>query len=145
MPDKHVPQNITRLEKKVYSSIKKRCKFVGLTMDELCARSGIAPSTFSRWVNGHNSGYIKTVGRMDDILTGLESDKFHQYEIRAKGVRLSLSDLCSHIEVPLHDYLRWVQKELDPDYHKLSILESFLTELETNLIKEPEYESANRA
>lgn len=134
------PQNITELERRTYADIKRRAKFVSLTMDELCHRAGIAPSTFSRWVNGHNSGYIKTVGKMDEILASLEMQKFRTIDSRIKALGLTLSDACKHIQLPPIDFIRWVKRELTPDYEKIRQLESLLTSLET-----PKMEQSNES
>ena len=134
------PKNITELERRTYTTIKLRANFVALSINDLCNRSSIAPSTFSRWVNGHNGGHIKTIGKMDAILTKLEAKKFHNIEIRLKKLGLTLADICQHIQVPILDYVRWVRRELDPDYAKLSELESYLTDISTN---QPKQETNN--
>lgn len=125
-----VPKNVTRLEKEVYASIKRRARFVGITIDELCRRAKIAPSTFSRWVNGHNSGLIFTIGQMDEILTALEAEKFHILEQRIHASDMTISGACEAVDIPILDYIRWIRKELAPDYGKLAELERFLTERE---------------
>lgn len=135
MPHVIYPKKITELEHRTYATIKLRANFVGLSIKDLCHRSGIAPCTFSRWVNGHNGGYINTVGKMDRILTKLEAKKFHAIEIRLQKLGLTLADICQHIQVPILDYVRWVRRELDPDYTKLSELESYLTDISTNQLK----------
>jgi transcriptional regulator with XRE-family HTH domain len=126
----HIPKNVTRLEKEVYASLKRRARFVGLTIDELCRRAKIAPSTFSRWVNGHHSGLIFTIGQMDEILTKLEAEKFHTLEKRIHACELTISGACSEVDIPVLDYIRWIRKELSPDYGKLAELERFLSEPE---------------
>ena len=126
----HIPKNVTRLEQEVYASLKRRTRFVGLTIDELCRRAKIAPSTFSRWVNGHHSGLIFTIGQMDEILTKLEAEKFHTLEKRIHACDLTISGACSELDIPVLDYSRWIPKELTPDYGKLAELERFLTERE---------------
>lgn len=100
----HIPKNVTRLEKEVYASLKRRARFVGLTIDELCRRAKIAPSTFSRWVNGHHSGLIFTIGQMDEILTKLEAEKFHTLEKRIHACGLTISGACSEVDIPVLDY-----------------------------------------
>jgi len=127
------PKSVTRLEKEVYASIKRRARFVGISIDELCRRAKIAPSTFSRWVNGHNSGLIFTIGQMDDILTNLEAEKFHQLEQRIHALDLTISGATSAVDIPVLDYIRWIRKELSPDYGKLAELERFLTEREKEM------------
>lgn len=132
------PKNVTRLEKEVYASIKRRARFVSISIDELCKRAKIAPSTFSRWVNGHNSGLIFTIGQMDEILTKLEAEKFHQLEQRIHALDLTISGATSAVDIPVLDYIRWIRKELSPDYGKLAELERFLAERE----KEAQTESS---
>ena len=123
---------MTNLERRVYASIQARCRFVGITIDELCRRTGIAPSTFSRWVNGHNSGLLVTIGKMDEILIGLEAEKFLSYERRWRVLGFDLAGLCLQLELSALDYVRWVRRELDPNYAKIAIIERFLTETENH-------------
>lgn len=128
----HQTKPMTALERRVYASIQARSRFVGITIDELCRRAGIAPSTFSRWVNGHNSGLLVTIGKMDEILTRLEAEKFLSYERRWRALGFDLAGLCLQLELSALDYVRWVRRELDPDYAKLAIIEQFLTKLENH-------------
>jgi len=132
-----IPKNVTRLEKEVYASIKRRARFVTITIDELCRRAKIAPSTFSRWVNGHHSGLIFTIGLMDEILNTLEAEKFHTLEQRIHSCDLTISGACDAVDIPVLDYIRWIRKELNPDYGKLAELERFLTEREKAMQAEP--------
>ncbi len=133
---------MTALERRVYTSIQARCRFVGITIDELCRRAGIAPSTFSRWVNGHNSGLLVTIGKMDEILTRLEAEKFFSYERRWRALGFDLAGLCLQLELSALDYVRWVRRELDPDYAKLATIEHFLTKLENHNQKQEERHAA---
>ena len=126
------PKPMTKLERRVYASIQARSRFVDITIDELCRRAGIAPSTFSRWVNGHNSGLLFTIGKMDEILTRLEAEKYFSYERRMRAVGFDLAGLCLQLELSALDYVRWVRRELDPDYAKLATIERFLTQLENH-------------
>ncbi len=123
---------MTALERRVYASIQARCRFVGITIDELCRRAGIAPSTFSRWVNGHHSGLLVTIGKMDEILTQQEAQKFFSYEKRMRALGFDLAGLCLQLQLSALDYVRWVRRELDPDYAKLTQIEQFLTQLENH-------------
>lgn len=125
-----VPRNVSRLEKQVYDTIKQRARFVGITIDELCRRSEIAPSTFSRWVNGHHSGLLLTIGRMDTLLSDMEAQKFYDFEQRITKLGLTLDAACGAIGIPLIDYTRWVSKELSPNYEKLDELHRFLAKRE---------------
>ncbi len=127
------PKNVTRLEKEVYASLKRRARFVGISIEELCRRAKIAPSTFSRWVNGHHSGLMFTIGQMDEILTALEAEKFHQLEMRIHACDLTISGACTEVDIPVLDYIRWIRKELAPDYGKLAELERFLNQREKDL------------
>ena len=126
------PKSMTNLERRVYASIQARSRFVGITIDDLCRRADIAPSTFSRWINGHNSGLLFTIGKMDEILTRLEAEKYHSYDKRMRAVGFDLAGLCLQLEISALDYVRWVRRELDPDYAKLSLIEQFLTKLENH-------------
>ena len=138
------PKNVTRLEKEVYASLKMRARFVGISIDELCRRAKIAPSTFSRWVNGHHSGLMFTIGQMDEILTALEAEKFHQLEMRIHDCDLTISGACGEVDIPVLDYIRWIRKELAPDYGKLAELERFLSQREKDIQAEsPETKVAN--
>jgi transcriptional regulator with XRE-family HTH domain len=136
------PKPMTNLERRVYASIQARSRFVGLSIDDLCRRAGIAPSTFSRWINGHNSGLIITIGKMDEILTHLEAEKFHSYEQRMRGLGIDLVGLCLQLELSALDYVRWVRRELDPDYAKLATVEQFLTKLENHKQQQEERHAA---
>lgn len=126
MNDLRIPKNISALERRVYEIIRLRAKFVGVSINELCARTGVAPSTFSRWVNGHNSGLIATIGRMDEILTEMEAQKFQSLQQRLSAIGRNLADVCLELDISALDYVRWVKRELDPDYEKLALFESFL-------------------
>lgn len=137
------PKPMTNLERRVYGSIQARCRFVGITIDELCRRANIAPSTFSRWVNGHNSGLLVTIGKMDEILARLEAEKFHSYERRMRAVGFDLAGLCLQLELSALDYVRWVRRELDPDYAKLATIERFLTQLENHNQRQEERHDTN--
>jgi len=130
MNDLRIPKNISALERRVYEIIRLRAKFVGVSINELCARTGVAPSTFSRWVNGHNSGLIATIGRMDEILTEMEAQKFQSLQQRLSAIGKNLADVCLELDISALDYVRWVKRELDPDYEKLSVFESFLERIE---------------
>lgn len=134
---------MTALERRVYASIQARSRFVGITIDELSRRAGIAPSTFSRWVNGHNSGLLVTIGKMDEILTRLEAEKFLSYEYRWRALGFDLAGLCLQLELSALDYVRWVRRELDPDYAKLAIIEQFLTKLENHNQQQEERHAAH--
>ena len=130
MSDLRIPKNISALERRVYEIIRLRAKFVGVSINELCARTGVAPSTFSRWVNGHNSGLIATIGRMDEILTEMEAQKFQSLQQRLSVIGRNLADVCLELDISALDYVRWVKRELDPDYEKLALFESFLERIE---------------
>jgi len=130
MSDLRIPKNISALERRVYEIIRLRAKFVGVSINELCARTGVAPSTFSRWVNGHNSGLIATIGRMDEILTEMEAQKFQSLQQRLSAIGRNLADVCLELDISALDYVRWVKRELDPDYEKLALFESFLERIE---------------
>ena len=130
MSDLRIPKNISALERRVYEIIRLRAKFVGVSINELCARTGVAPSTFSRWVNGHNSGLIATIGRMDEILTEMEAQKFQSLQQRLSANGRNLADVCLELDISALDYVRWVKRELDPDYEKLALFESFLERIE---------------
>lgn len=130
MNDQRIPKNISALERRVYEIIRLRAKFVGVSINELCARTGVAPSTFSRWVNGHNSGLIATIGRMDEILTEMEAQKFQSLQQRLSVMGRNLADVCLELDISALDYVRWVKRELDPDYEKLAVFESFLERIE---------------
>ena len=130
MSDLRIPKNISALERRVYEIIRLRAKFVGVSINELCARTGVAPSTFSRWVNGHNSGLIATIGRMDEILTEMEAQKFQSLQQRLSVMGRNLADVCLELDISALDYVRWVKRELDPDYEKLAVFESFLERIE---------------
>jgi len=130
MNDLRIPKNISALERRVYEIIRLRAKFVGVSINELCARTGVAPSTFSRWVNGHNSGLIATIGRMDEILTEMEAQKFQSLQQRLSAIGKNLADVCLELDLSALDYVRWVKRELDPDYEKLALFESFLERIE---------------
>lgn len=130
MNDLRIPKNISALERRVYEIIRLRAKFVGVSINELCARTGVAPSTFSRWVNGHNSGLIATIGRMDEILTEMEAQKFQSLQQRLSAIGRNLADVCLELDISALDYVRWVKRELDPDYEKLAVFESFLESIE---------------
>ena len=130
MNDLRIPKNISALERRVYEIIRLRAKFVGVSINELCARTGVAPSTFSRWVNGHNSGLIATIGRMDEILTEMEAQKFQSLQQRLSAMGRNLADVCLELDISALDYVRWVKRELDPDYEKLALFESFLERIE---------------
>lgn len=130
MSDLRIPKNISALERRVYEIIRLRAKFVGVSINELCARTGVAPSTFSRWVNGHNSGLIATIGRMDEILTEMEAQKFQSLQQRLSVMGRNLADVCLELDISALDYVRWVKRELDPDYEKLALFESFLERIE---------------
>ncbi len=130
MNDLRIPKNISALERRVYEIIRLRAKFVGVSINELCARTGVAPSTFSRWVNGHNSGLIATIGRMDEILTEMEAQKFQSLQQRLSAIGRNLADVCLELDISALDYVRWVKRELDPDYEKLALFESFLERIE---------------
>ncbi|MEQ1704353.1 MAG: helix-turn-helix domain-containing protein [Rickettsiales bacterium] len=130
MNDLRIPKNISALERRVYEIIRLRAKFVGVSINELCARTGVAPSTFSRWVNGHNSGLIATIGRMDEILTEMEAQKFQSLQQRLSVMGRNLADVCLELDISALDYVRWVKRELDPDYEKLAVFESFLERIE---------------
>lgn len=130
MNDLRIPKNISALERRVYEIIRLRAKFVGVSINELCARTGVAPSTFSRWVNGHNSGLIATIGRMDEILTEMEAQKFQSLQQRLSAIGKNLADVCLELDISALDYVRWVKRELDPDYEKLALFESFLERIE---------------
>lgn len=130
MSDLPIPKNISALERRVYEIIRLRAKFVGVSINELCARTGVAPSTFSRWVNGHNSGLIATIGRMDEILTEMEAQKFQSLQQRLSAIGRNLADVCLELDISALDYVRWVKRELDPDYEKLALFESFLERIE---------------
>ncbi len=130
MSDLRIPKNISALERRVYEIIRLRAKFVGVSINELCARTGVAPSTFSRWVNGHNSGLIATIGRMDEILTEMEAQKFQSLKQRLSAIGRNLADVCLELDISALDYVRWVKRELDPDYEKLALFESFLERIE---------------
>jgi transcriptional regulator with XRE-family HTH domain len=130
MSDLQIPKNISALERRVYEIIRLRAKFVGVSINELCARTGVAPSTFSRWVNGHNSGLIATIGRMDEILTEMEAQKFQSLQQRLSAIGRNLADVCLELDISALDYVRWVKRELDPDYEKLALFESFLERIE---------------
>lgn len=134
---------MTALERRVYASIQARSRFVGISIDELCRRAGIAPSTFSRWVNGHNSGLLVTIGKMDEILTRLEAEKFHSYERRWRALGFDLAGLCLQLELSALDYVRWVRRELDPDYAKLATIEHFLSKLENHHQQQEERHANN--
>lgn len=136
---------MTNLERRVYASIQARSRFVGITIDELCRRAGIAPSTFSRWVNGHHSGLLVTIGKMDEILMRLEAEKFLSYERRWRALGFDLAGLCLQLELSALDYVRWVRRELDADYAKLAIIERFLTELENHKQKQEERHAAHES
>ena len=94
MTNLSVPKNISALERRVYETTRLRAQFVGISINELCARTGVAPSTFSRWVHGHHSGLIATIGRMDEILTHLEAEKFHSLQIRMEKIGSNLAEIC---------------------------------------------------
>ncbi len=130
MNDLRIPKNISALERRVYEIIRLRAKFVGVSINELCARTGVAPSTFSRWVNGHNSGLIATIGRMDEILTEMEAQKFQSLQQRLSVMGRNLADVCLELDISALDYVRWVKRELDPDYEKLAVFESLLERME---------------
>jgi transcriptional regulator with XRE-family HTH domain len=130
MVENPIPKNISALERRVYEIIRRRAKFVGISINELCGRTGVAPSTFSRWVNGHNSGLIATIGRMDEILTKLEAQKFQSLQERLSAIGSNLADACLELEISALDYVRWVKRELDPDYEKLTQLELFIAATE---------------
>jgi transcriptional regulator with XRE-family HTH domain len=130
MSDLRIPKNISALERRVYEIIRLRAKFVGVSINELCARTGVAPSTFSRWVNGHNSGLIATIGRMDEILTEMEAQKFQSLQQRLSAIGRNLADVCLELDISALDYVRWVKRELDPNYEKLALFESFLERIE---------------
>lgn len=130
MNDLRIPKNISALERRVYEIIRLRAKFVGVSINELCVRTGVAPSTFSRWVNGHNSGLIATIGRMDEILTEMEAQKFQSLQQRLSVMGRNLADVCLELDISALDYVRWVKRELDPDYEKLAVFESFLERIE---------------
>ena len=130
MSDLRIPKNISALERRVYEIIRLRAKFVGVSINELCARTGVAPSTFSRWVNGHNSGLIATIGRMDEILTEMEAQKFQSLQQRLSAIGRNLADVCLELDISALDYVRWVKRELDPDYEKLALFESFLERIQ---------------
>ena len=130
MSDLRIPKNISALERRVYEIIRLRAKFVGVSINELCARTGVAPSTFSRWVNGHNSGLIATIGRMDEILTEMEAQKFQSLQQRLSAIGRNLADVCLELDISALDYVRWVKRELDPDYEKLALFEAFLERIE---------------
>lgn len=132
MPISDTSKHISDLERRVYTIIQQRARFVGISIDELCRRSDIAPSTFSRWVNGHHGGYIKTIARMDEILTGLETQKFCGFMQRITSLGLCLADVCRELEIPELDYARWAQRELDADYEKLARLEQYLEARESS-------------
>lgn len=53
--------------------IKKRCKAIRLTFKELCRRTGIAPSTLTRWRAGQTSMTVHNFGRLLATLTAAES------------------------------------------------------------------------
>lgn len=135
MNNSTVPKNISALERRVYETTRLRAQFVGISINELCARTGVAPSTFSRWVHGHHSGLIATIGRMDDILTHLEAEKFHSLQIRIEKIGSNLAEICLKTEISVLDYMRWVKRELDPDYDQLRVLEAYLSSEEAKIKK----------
>jgi hypothetical protein len=81
-------------------------------------------------VNGHNSGLIATIGRMDEILTEMEAQKFQSLQQRLSAIGKNLADVCLELDLSALDYVRWVKRELDPDYEKLALFESFLERIE---------------
>ena len=135
MKPRVLPKNITQLERKIYADIKDRAKFVGLSMNELCHYCGISPSTFSRWVNGHNGGHISTVGKMDEILTLLEIKRFRNLKIRIKALGITLPDLCRHIGISPADFSRWQKREIAPDYERIYQIEYLLDSLENDSVE----------
>ncbi len=117
-------------EQRLYDSIRERAKFLNITLDELCRQAGISPSTYSRWANGHNSGIVATVTKMIDILDALEIQRLMSIEKRMQDNGLTFANVCYKLDIPLHDYMQWLQGELPPDYGKVLLIEKLLHEHE---------------
>ncbi len=62
------------LKGNVYEQIVKRCKKNGITITELCKRSGVKRHKFNYWVS-KNPATIETLVKLNQTLNKIESDE----------------------------------------------------------------------
>ena len=123
-------EKLTHYETRIYKSVVERAKLVGISIDKLCRSCKVAPSTFSRWKNGHCSGLLRTLGKMDYLLNELELIKLSELEVKAKALRFSFNDICDEAGIYYLDVTRWKRKTLPVDYKKLEEINQIILGLE---------------
>lgn len=128
-------EKLTHYEMRIYKSVVERAKLVGISIDKLCRSCRVAPSTFSRWRNGHCSGLLRTLGKMDYLLNELELIKLSELEVKAKTLRFSFNDICDEAGIYYLDISRWKRKSLPVDYKKLEEINQIIAGLESQTVE----------
>lgn len=57
------------------AALMRRAQDAGVPMSDICARSGVATSTPSRWNSGEFEPKMKTIRRMEEALSAIIAEK----------------------------------------------------------------------